>query len=68
MSDFELVRDFIKQKNFTPQYTTMDSYITCVILSYEADLESEGLSEDDMSLESWLGFLCMNYRLEDFDY
>lgn len=74
-SDWGKVEQFVIDRGFSPVFVSWESYIACMILSYEADLESEGITEDEMPLADWL-FENFgrgtgqggNYRMEDFDY
>lgn len=68
MSDWDIVSNFIRQKNFTPKNVSIDSYIACILLHYEGDLENEGVETEDVSVSDWLEVFSENYRLEDFDY
>ena len=67
-SDWGKAEQFVIDRGFSPVFVSWESYIACLILSYEGDLENEGLTEEDMPLETWLSLLHENYRLEDFDY
>ena len=67
-SDWGKVEQFVIDRGYTPVFVSWVSYIACLILSYEGDLENKDLTEEDMPLETWLSLLHENYRLEDFDY
>ena len=66
-SDWGKVEQFVIDRGFEPSIP-WDSYIACVILSYEGHLEYEELTEEKMPLREWLSLLNENYRMEDFDY
>ena len=73
-SDWGRVEQFVINRKFEPSIP-WESYIACMILSYEGDLESEGLTEAEMPIDAWLyeNFGrdrkdIGNYRMEDFDY
>jgi len=69
MSDWDIVKQFVSERSYTPKYVTIDDYIAIIILHYELDLESENLTEKELSLMQWLKtYLDMNYRMESFDY
>ena len=67
-SDWGKVEQLVIDRGFTPVFVSWESYIACMILSYEGYLENEGLTEEKLSLDDWLSELSMNYRMEDFDY
>ena len=66
-SDWGKVEQFVINRGFEPSIP-WGSYIACIILSYEGDLETEGLTEEELPLGEWLSLLDANYRMEDFDY
>lgn len=67
-SDWGKVEQFVIDRGFSPVFVSWESYIACMILSYEGYLENERQTEEDMPLETWLSLLDANYRMEDFDY
>jgi len=66
-SDWGKVEQFVIDRGFEPSIP-WGSYIACIILHYEGDLEDEGLTEEELPLREWLSLFDMNYRMEDFDY
>lgn len=56
---------FITSKGFVPTIPR-SSYLACMVLSYEGDLENENLTDFDLPFETWL----QNYAndLGSFDY
>ena len=67
-SDWGKVEQFVIDRGFSPVFVSWESYIACMILSYEGYLENERQTEEDMPLETWLSLLDANYRMENFDY
>lgn len=74
-SDWGKVEQFVIDRGYTPVFVSWESYIACMILSYEGDLENDGITEAEMPLDDWL-FENFgrgtgqggNYRMKDFDY
>ena len=68
-SDWGKVEQFVIDRGKSPVFVSWESYIACMILSYEGDLESENMTEEELPLDEWLNtWIGMNYRMEDFDY
>ena len=67
-SDWGTAEQFVIDKGFIPTCVSWESYIACMLLYWEGDVENEGETEYNTPLKNWLAFLHENFRLEDFDY
>ena len=67
-SDWGKAERFVIDRGFSPVFVSWDSYIACLILHWEGDLENEGQTVDNYPIENWLALLRESNRLEDFDY